>query len=575
MFRQCQRYMKKGLTCVPIQIRYVRRLFFFAALFFLLPASAQRITLTLATDTPDPQRTLDSISYRKQHPDLRSVNRELETVSEQLTRAGFIENEIVSRTRPTDSAMSIVFRLGPRTKELLIYIGASERETIRDILPLTEKETVPFAESENRLTQWLAAFERNGYPLARLQLRHFRREGSALAADLWIDRGDRRSVNAIVVNGYDQFPAGHKASVERTFRNKPLTRDNLAALKTEFDKFRFVTQTRYPEILFAKDTTKVYVYVEKAKANRFEGFLGFSNDEDRNVRFNGYLDLQLTNLLNSGEEFALYWKSDGNQQRTFNASLELPYIFRSRLGLRMSLNIFRQDSTFQTTKTSLEAGYLFRHNLRGYLGYQSAESSDIQNQNTNTLSDFNNRFLTASFEFLDLRTSDFLFPERSRVQLKAGTGSREAKTATEGQYFITLDAFHSFYLNEKNSLFIRTQDYFLQSGSYILNELYRFGGINSIRGFNENSLQGQLFTSILSEYRYIVGSSLYLHSVLDYGYYRDETSGNNGKLLGIGLGAGILTRNGLLRITYANGTANGQQIRLSNSIVHISFKTIF
>ncbi|UMY66970.1 MULTISPECIES: hypothetical protein [unclassified Flavobacterium] len=553
----------------------MRRLFFFAALFLMLPASAQRITLTLATDTPDEQRTLDSISYRKQHPDLRSVNRELETVSEQLTRAGFIENEIASRTRPTDSAVSAVFRLGPRTKALIIYIGAAERETLRDILPLIAKETVPFAESENRLTQWLAAFERNGYPLARLQLRDFRREGSALAADLWIDRGDRRSVNAIVVNGYDQFPAGHKASVERTFRDRPLTRDNLAALKTEFDKFRFVTQTRYPEILFAKDTTKVYVYVEKAKANRFEGFLGFSNDEERNVRFNGYLDLQLTNLLNSGEEFALYWKSDGNQQRTFNASLELPYIFRSRLGLRMSLNIFRQDSTFQTTKTSLEAGYLFRHNLRGYLGYQSAESSDIQNQNTSTLSDFNNRFLTASFEFLDLRTSDFLFPERTRVQLKAGTGSRASKTATEGQYFVTLDAFHSFYLNEKNSLFIRTQDYFLQSGNYILNELYRFGGINSIRGFNENSLQGQLFTSILSEYRYTVGSSLYLHSVLDYGYYRDETSGNNGKLLGIGLGAGILTRNGLLRITYANGTANGQQIRLSNSIVHISFKTIF
>ncbi|HLN96139.1 MAG TPA: hypothetical protein VK183_10945 [Flavobacterium sp.] len=553
----------------------MRRLLFFAALFFLLPASAQRITLTLASDTPDPQRTLDSISYRKQHPDLRSVNRELETVSEQLTRAGFIENEIVSRTRPTDSAITAVFRMGPRTKELLIYIGASERETLRDILSLSEKETVPFTESENRLTQWLAAFERSGYPLARLQLRRFRREGSALAADLWVDRGDRRSVNAIVVNGYDQFPAGHKAGVERSFRNKPLTRDNLAALKTEFDKFRFVTQTRYPEILFTKDTTKVYVYVEKAKANRFEGFLGFSNDEERNVRFNGYLDLQLTNLLNSGEEFALYWKSDGNQQRTFNASLELPYIFRSRLGLRMALNIFRQDSTFQTTKTSLEAGYLFRHNLRGYLGYQSAESSDIQNQNTSTLSDFNNRFLTASFEFLDLRTSDFLFPEQTRVQLKAGTGSREAKTATEGQYFITLDAFHSFYLNEKNSLFIRTQDYFLQSGNYILNELYRFGGINSIRGFNENSLQGQIFTSILSEYRYTVGSSLYLHSVLDYGYYRDETSGNNGKLLGIGLGAGILTRNGLLRITYANGTANGQQIRLSNSIVHISFKTIF
>lgn len=529
----------------------------------------------MKTEAPADQRIIDSLSYVKLHPDLKSATREVETLSERLTRIGFIENEIRERRRPTDSIMNVIFHLGKRAEAIHIYIGENERKTAGPILQLPAKEIVPFTDAENKLTQWLTAFERGGYPLARLQLRNFRPEGSALAADLWIEMGDRRTVNAIVINGYDQFPAGHKASVERTFKNKSLTRDNLAALKTEFDKFRFVTQTRYPEILFAKDTTKIYVYVEKAKANRFEGFLGFSNDEEQNVRLNGYLDLQLTNLLNSGEEFSLYWKSDGNQQRTFNAALELPYIFRSRLGLRMALNIFRQDSTFQTTRTSLEAGYLFRHNLRGYLGYQSAESSDIQNQNTSTLSDFNNRFMTASFEFVDLRTSDYLFPERSRVQFKAGIGSRDSKTQKEGQYFAALDAFHSFYLNEKNSIFLRTQDYYLQSNSYIVNELYRFGGINSIRGFNENSLQGQLLTSLLTEYRYTVGSSLYVHTVLDYGYYTDETSGNNGKLLGLGLGAGILTRNGLLRITYANGTANGQQIRLSNSIVHISFKTIF
>lgn len=574
MFRQCHGYMKKGLTCVFLESRHVSRFLYFSLFFFSLLASGQRVALSVLADTQPGQRTIDSIGYRKQHPDLRSVNRELEALSAQLTRIGFIENELLNRSR-TDSLVTAQFRLGPQAKTIHIYISDATRRSLDGIITLAGQERVPFAEAEAQLNRWLASLERSGYPLARLQLQDFRREDNALAANLWVDLGDRRSVNAIVINGYEQFPSGHKSSMERAFRNKPLTRENLAALKTEFDKFRFVTQTRYPEILFAKDTTKVYVYVEKAKANRFEGFLGFSNDEERNVRLNGYLDLQLTNLLNSGEEFSLYWKSDGNQQRTFNAALELPYIFRSRLGLRMGLNIFRQDSTFQTTRTSLEAGYLFRHNLRAYLGYQSAESSDIQNQNTTTLSDFNNRFLTASFEFLDLRTSDFLFPEKSRVQCKAGNGSRASRNGIESQYFLSLDAFHSIVLNDRNSIYLRTQDYFLKSDTYILNELYRFGGINSIRGFNENSLQGHLFTSLLSEYRYTVGSALYVHTVLDYGYFRDATTGNSGKLLGIGLGAGILTRNGLLRIAYANGTANAQQIRLSNSIVHISFKTIF
>ncbi len=47
---------------------------------------------------------------------------------------------------------------------------------------------------------------------------------------------------------------------------------------------------------------------------------------------------------------------------------------------------------------------------------------------------------------------------------------------------------HHLELNSKNSIFIKNQSYYLQSDSYVINELYRFGGINSIRGFNENSL---------------------------------------------------------------------------------------
>jgi len=56
---------------------------------------------------------------------------------------------------------------------------------------------------------------------------------------------------------------------------------------------------------------------------------------------------------------ALFWKSDGKDQKTFNASLEIPYIFKSPLGIKSQLNIFKQDSTFQNTKTAIDLGYYF------------------------------------------------------------------------------------------------------------------------------------------------------------------------------------------------------------------------
>lgn len=156
-----------------------------------------------------------------------------------------------------------------------------------------------------------------------------------------------------------------------------------------------------------------------------------------------------------------------------------------------------------------------------------------------------------------------------------GLGKRQSKQNTNNQVFAQLNAHHNLYLNQKNSFNIRTQNFYLQSESYVINELHRFGGINSIRGFQENSLQGNMLTSLLTEYRYIPTTNLYVHTIVDYGYFHDESAQNSGGILGLGFGLGLLTNNGMLNLIYANGSTSNQPIKLSNSIVHISFKTTF
>jgi hypothetical protein len=317
------------------------------------------------------------------------------------------------------------------------------------------------------------------------------------------------------------------------------------------------------------------VYLEKAKSNTFDGYIGFTNDEEKKLIFSGYVDLVLNNALNSGEKLSLYWKSDGQDQKTFNLGVELPYIFKSPLGLKAQLNIFKQDSTFQNTQTNIDLGYYFNYNTRLYLGYQSTESSDIQNVNTTSLNDFENSFVTSNFEFLNFKNDDFLFPEKTNINLKVGVGKRNSNLETNSQFFGNFSVKHNFYLNNKNIISLKSQNYYLQSKSYIINELFRFGGINSIRGFNENSLQANLFSSILTEYRYVLAPSIYVHSIIDYGYFQDKTSNIEDNLLGLGFGFGLLTKNGLFNIVYANGSTKEQTVKLSNSIVHISFKANF
>ena len=538
--------------------------------------SAQEFHLKIIGQNEKENKIIDSIGYVLKHKNAKSILDENNLFYEKLTKKGYVESQLAENFKLNDSTFYFKYNLGKKINNARIYIGIKSQENVAGIYSIkNDTLTIPYEEIEAFLNATLKKLETTGFSMAKVKLVNIQKTKDFLSADLSITTEIKRQVNDIVINGYDKFPEGHKKNIIRLYRNKVFNQKNLDKLYNDFEKFRFVKQSKYPEILFTKDSTKIYVYLEKTKPNTFDGFVGFTNNENKKVIFSGYLDLVLNNVLNSGEKLSLYWKSDGQDQKTFNLGMELPYIFKSPLGIKAELNIFKQDSTFQNSKTAINLGYYFNYNTRLYIGYQATESSDIQNVNSSTISDFNNSYLTTTLEYVDFKNDDFLFPEKTSFDLKIGTGKRDAKLISDNQFFGSLFVKHNFYLNQKNIVNIKSQNFYLQSGNYIINELQRFGGINSIRGFNENSLQGNVFSSILSEYRYILTSNLYVHSIIDYGYIQDKTSESSGNLFGLGFGFGLLSKNGLFNLVYANGSTNNQAIKFSNSIVQISFKAVF
>ncbi|MEK8180362.1 hypothetical protein WMW71_08405 [Flavobacterium buctense] len=555
----------------------MKKIFFF---FFLITVSwntsAQNFYLKIVGQNDTENKTIDSIGYAKKHENVKSIITENNSLYEKLTKKGYTESRFSETIKLNDSTFCYKYDLGKRINYACIYIGIKNLENIPAFYSLkNDTLTIPYEETESFLNNTLKKLEGNGFSMAKVKLNNIQNKGNTITADLLIIKETLRQLNDIVINGYDKFPESHKKNISRLYRNKVFNQKNLDKIYNDFEKFRFIKQSKYPEILFTKDSTKVYIYLEKAKPNSFDGYIGFTNDEESKLILSGYIDLTLQNILNSGEKFSLYWKSDGQDQKTFNLSLELPYIFKSPIGLKTELNIFKQDSTFQNTRTNVELGYYFNYNTRLYLGYQSTESSDIQNVNTANLSDFDNAYLTTALEFVEFKNDDFLFPEKTNFSLKLGTGKRNSKLISDNQLFGSLNIKHNFYLNPKNIINIKSQNFYLQSKNYIINELSRFGGINSIRGFNENSLQGNTFSSLLTEYRFVLAPTIYIHSIIDYAHLQDKTTNTKENLLGLGFGFGLLSKNGLFNIVYANGSTNNQAIKLSNSIVHISFKASF
>ena len=539
-------------------------------------SSAQNFNLKIIGSTDIETNRIDSIGYLTIHKNAKSILEESNILNETLLRIGFIESQLLEKSKPNDSTFLFKLNIGKKTKSIHIYISKKYSDIIAENYSIkNDTLQLPIESAEGFLNTTLKKLELNGFSMAKVQLTNIQKLNTKLIADLVITKEIKRTVNDIVINGYEKFPESHKKNILRLYRNKIFNQKNLEKLYLDFEKFRFVKQSRYPEILFTKEATKIYVYLDKTKPNTFDGFVGFTNNETKKVIFSGYLDLALNNILNSGEKLNFYWKSDGQNQKTFNLSIELPYIFKSPLGVKAEINIFKQDSTFQNAKTAFNLGYYFNYNTRLYIGYQSTESSDIQNINSTNLSDFNNSFTTTSFEFIDFKIDDFLFPEKTKLDIKFGIGSRQSKQSSDEQLLGSLNFHHNIYLNQKNIINLKSHNFYLQSNSYIVNELYRFGGINSFRGFNENSLQGNFFSSLLSEYRYILAPNLYVHTIIDYGYTQDKTAQSNNNLLGLGLGFGLLSKNGLFNFVYANGNNNNQTIKATNSIIHISFKAVF
>ena len=539
-------------------------------------ASAQNSYLEVSAKNPFEKTIIDSVGYKSIHKDLESLFEETKNLSSKLTQLGYIENEITKAQKSNDSTFNFSCALGEKVKNLYLYILPNSNLKLLGIIEAkNDTLKIPYYSVETFLKQTLSKLENQGYPLSKVQLIDLYLNKGKINASLSIELNQKRILNDIVIKGYDQFSLGHKKNLLQRYKNKSFNQEIVKNIQQDFEKLNFISLTKSPEILFTKDNTKIYVYIEKSKPNKFDGFVGFSNDKNNNLTFKGYLDLQLINSINSGESLSIYWKSDGENQKTFNIETEFPYVFKSRFGIKANLNIFKKDSLFQNTKTALDFGYFFNYSTRLYVGFQSTESSDIQNTNNGTISDYKNKFITANFVFTRARNEDYLFPEKTKLIAKLGFGSRNSNLSKNNQIYANLEWSHILFLDSKNNIQIKSQNYFLQSNEYIVNELYRFGGIHSIRGFNENSLQGNVFSSILTEYRYVIAPNLYVHSITDYGYFKDTLSKEKNNLLGFGFGFGLLTKNGFLNLIYANGSTKNQTIKLSNSLIHLSFRIYF
>lgn len=543
----------------------------------------QNLYLNVLGNNEKETAVIDSLGYFSSHKDLKSITQELDSLNNKLYRLGYIDAKSNKPIKENDSTFLATINLKNRFYSILIYYDNAvvDESLLRRIT--TNKTpthfTIPFTRVEYTLNYLNNTIAEQGKPFNKVRLKDILKiNQNTLSAtlDVYTENSNRR-IDDIVIKGYEKFPKSFIKHYLKIKEGQVFKINTLKEKTKNLGELTFASEIKPPEVLFTQDSTTLYLYVEKNKSNTFDGYLGFGTNEDtNNIEFDGYLNLSLTNNLNYGESFTLQYKSDENDQKTFDAKLQLPYIFGTPIGTELELYLFKKDSSFTTATQSAKITYQVssKHNVA--LGIKSTQSNNLQDSLiTNTVSDYKSTFYNLAYRYTKKQPNNLLFRTKSQFYFESGLGSRETDLETEEQSTFTLDAFNIFYLNDRNSIYLRTNGNILNSSSYLENELFRFGGINSIRGFEENSLTASLFGLINTEYRYQLSQILYAHTITDLAYFENDITNTKEKLYGFGFGFGLITKAGLLRFIYANGKTENQPFRLSNSKIHISLSALF
>ena len=398
-------------------------------------------------------------------------------------------------------------------------------------------------------------------------------ENEPLEASIKVELNQKRFINSFIINGYTKIPHGIIKELEYGFLGKTYTDERLKEISATLQATNFIVEEKNPQVLFTPDSTKIFLYIKKRKASSFDGMLGFGNDHKGKFKVNGQLQLSLGNLLNSFETINLNWLSTAEKSQNFEIQVNVPYLFKSKFGSESSLTIYKQDSTYATIHLHEHIYYQYTVNQR--LGIEGL----FENTRYVTESDSSNNFsktgLGISYQYKERNENDILGPKNyySVKGIVYRNIPEDRKNLTE--YYLSASSEKLIKISGSHYIKPRISASTLLSDTLTVNELFKIGGMKTIRGFNEQSIYANAYIIGSLEYRYIPFEELYLSLFTDLAWIENKYQNARPFLWGTGLGINFLTRFGIFSLNYAVGKYDSKPINFSDSKIHVGIQATF
>lgn len=453
------------------------------------------------------------------------------------------------------------------------------------------------ARSVSRLfEQVIVQCEEHGYPFAAISMKDIQWVEDGLEATLHLEKNRQIKIDSIRIIGDAKIGLVYLTNYLGIKLGSDYKESALRRISTRINELPFLTESQPHEIVITDAYTKLNLYLDTKKANGFDGILGLlQDDETGEITFTGDVRLKLANALNRGEELEANWRRLPSKTQDLKMSVLYPFIFNTPFGLDMNFKLYRRDTIFSDIYYDLGSQY----QLSGGNFFKLFFSQ----QSSNLLATSQYEESTVLPPILDLTNSSYgigLRSEKLDYRLNPRKGFRVIGTARTGTRIIRKNS----QLNPViyDSLDLRTVNYqaellleqfiplfgrstmklglnsaFIYNENLFQNELYRIGGIKTLRGFDEESIFASAFSIFTMELRYLMEQNSYLYLFGDAAYYEDRSSGQDESDIpfGFGVGTSFETGAGIFSINYALGSQQGNPIQLRAAKIHFGFVNFF
>ena len=480
-----------------------------------------------------------------------------------------------------------------------IYIYRGKKYSIDKVItniPSTIKSQIGFKENylvdkkistdklKRLIENTLTYCNNNGHPFAFIKLDQTKIHNQSISLDLNLTLGPLVTIDSIILNPeiIDQ-----KKTIQQiiNIKNGDVFNQNLInEISTRIKETPYMMEINNPEYEFINNKVSLFINAKNRPANFINGILGVQPQNDGSIDITGDANVKFINGLKKGETISLKWRKMYVQSQSLNSIIELPYLLNSSFGLFNNLDMLKKDSTFFNISNKIGSTYSFTEKSKLGLYYLFSRSYLLT-----TINDINfNSTAINSFGIVyKLDKLDYKFNPRkgffSSGDLQFGFKNIsslsdtliEKNNSSNYQFDLTLAS----YIPIRNKSTIKLACNFGSIINPILyeNELYRIGGLNLLRGFDEESLWASSYLIGSIEYRLILEQNSNLFVFFDGGWIEKKLTHEYINDIPYGFGAGINfeTKPGIFSISYALGSQQNNPILFKTAKIHFGFVNFF